>query len=224
MQLFFSSQRLKFFQNLVANLKSTRAKALLLSPAFFVTTLIIALLPALLLVYFLYHRYDILAKAEQRVHLLELKAKKTMLVRAKVAAFMKQLQTADKNVIPTHLASLRPLAHELKMLKFLRSTEALQESQSLKAREDALKENTFTLCELTQESQHNIQESVYALVQPVEIDFQDLKRLLEGLEQPGRNKPQALVQSMTLTRKNLSSSYEVFECDFKLLQRTLQES
>lgn len=223
MKPLFSLPLLKSLKEAYTHLKAKGVGEFLLSPKLIIGAFFILMLPLFLVIYSLYHRYDSLVQAEQRIQLLEVKAKKTMLVRSRAAAFIRQLQTADKNFIASHIQPLRFLQQEEKTLQFLRSTPVLEGSRSLMEREATLKNNKVGLQEIVCNEQENIQETLYSLEHPVDIDAEDLNSLLYGIEHAWPTKPQLMLQSFSLKRKPLSQSYEVFECNFTLLQRNLKD-
>jgi hypothetical protein len=223
MQPLFFLPLLKSLKEVCAHLKTKGAGEFFLSPKLIIGACFILMLPLCLVIYSLYHRYDSLMQGEQRIQLLEVKAKKTMLVRSRAAAFIQQIQTADKNFIASHIQPLRFLQQEEKTLQLLRSTPVLERSRSLMERAINLKNNKVGLQKIVCNEQENIQETLYSLEHPVDIDAEDLHVLLYGIEYAWPTKPQLMLQSFSLKRKSISQSYEVFECNFTLLQRNLKD-
>jgi len=173
--------------------------------------------------YILAQQSQTLAKMEKRIERLEVRAKKTQQMRAKAAEFSKRIHEAKENLIIEELSTKELLHKEKERLRILLTTQIVKESRALQARSQKLKENNMLLQQTALAEKGSIQEKIYGLDHPIEIDEEDLTRLLEEIEKPTAHKPQAFFKTLTLQRKKLAEHNEVFECDFTFLQRTLKD-
>jgi len=229
MKSFFSLKMPRIFEQPLAEGKKILAAkdigAIVASPYMTLVLLCLMLTPLALLGGYYYHKYCELVHLEERIDALELKAKKTLLARTRAAAFIKQLQEADPHSIKNTLNAMTLLQKEQHYLKFLCGTEILKWSPSLAERRAVLiHKNHIEFYEISKKEMQGLEETLYGLRNPVQLDGEDVNNLLERVERFPEKKPQSMLQSFTLNTKHLSKEYHVFECDFKLLQRTLKES
>lgn len=214
-------------KGLFFKIKQVKSSEYLLLPEAIVCIIVVLLLPLLFISYVTYERYQTLAQAEERIASLEIKAKKTALVRSRASFFIKKLQIADKNSIKNRLEPLLFLHKEKQSVEIFLKASAMKESESLLERQKKLDENRLLFEEVTVFQQEHIQERMYRLKTPVEADASDLQMLLNTIESTSPSfsylRPQWILQTFTLKRKKISQDYQLLECDFKLLERTLTE-
>jgi hypothetical protein len=219
-----------FSLNLLNNLKKDlahRKKELIFSPWVISLLIGVSVLPLVMLIHSMYTRYEQVSQAEKRIETLEIKAKKTALTRARASSFIKQLQQADPHFLKNTLESMTLLAKEKKNLEFFLNIPMMKESSTLLEREKKLRNNRLSLQEVAHASVENIRENIYVLKKPIEVGADDLQHLLNTMENGStsfvKEKPQYIFQSFSLKKKILSKNYEVFECDFKVIERLLED-
>ena len=216
---YFSLRLPNSCKGVFAKIKNIGRAEYVLLPRMVTCIIVVLFLPFLLIFYSTYQRYQILMQEQGRITSLEIKAKKTALVRSRADSFIKQLQVADKNFIKNRLESLFFLQKERKTLESFLKVAVLKESASLLERQKQLDENGLRFEEEKAHQKEHIQEIIYALKRPVEVDTSDLETLLNTIENPffSHQRHQLILQTFTLKRKNISNNYQLFECDFKLL-------
>lgn len=220
MKLFSFFHRLKDFHG---NEKKYSFTEIIFSIEVIVGMLVFSGGVALYTIYLLLGQFQTLQHSKQRVERLKLKAQKTQLIRTRAATFADQLKLARPEYIVKALESKQFLEQEKDQLQQLDHIPLIKESVALQARLETINNSSASLKLIDQVQKNTLQETVYGLNHPLEINPQDLKSLLEEIEESKLGKPQSILQSMTLIRKNLGEGREVFECDFKFLQRTLKD-
>lgn len=224
---YFSLKLLSNFRSIFFKIKNTKKNVFLFFPSVIACIIIVFILPLFFLLYSTNKKREHLIQAEKRIESLEIKAKQTELIRSRAGLFIKQLQTADKEFLKHQIESLTFLQKEKKALEFFFKTPVIKESFSLLERQKQLEKNKIAFEEISINEKEKIQEKIYTLKAPMEIDFIDLQKLLDTIESPSSifscERPQLIFQKFTLKRKKLSQSYELLECDFKLIERNLME-
>jgi hypothetical protein len=224
---YFSLKLSNSFKDFFSTIKKIKKQELFLLPGVIFSIIILLLIPFFFITSSIHRKYQELIKAEERIESLEIKARKTALIRSRASFFIKQLQAADKEFVKHHIESMTFLDKERKAIEVFFKTPIMKESFSLLDRKKQLEENKISLEQVSCVEKEKIQEKVYNLKTPIEIDINDLQRLLNNIENPSavfsKERPQLIFQTFTLRRKKLSQSYELFECDFKLIERNLTE-
>ena len=80
-------------------------------------------------------------------------------------------------------------------------------------------ENRLRFVDKGGEKKEGVQEKLFALSHPVEIDGSDLRELLKRLEASEERSPLLLISSLKLKKKELPASNEVFECSLEVIKR-----
>jgi hypothetical protein len=188
--------------------------------------MIVFFIPVLLMGYLTYVHYQDLNAIEQRLCLLEKKAKKTCVSRAREASFMKQAELADAEFFHHHLTLDGLLENEKIEAKNLLTMETFKESPFLLKRYNTLNSNKVEFKEKVLCEKNNFREVNYLLKTPIEADIKDIAKLLEIVEgeRLSNVRPQLLFRHFGLKRKEITSDYAVYEVDCDLLERSLKKS
>lgn len=143
-------------------------------------------------------------------------------------AVRNHFRDADHFYIDKNLETLTFLEPEIEGLQKLLTNKNLADDEAIKKRLEILtgSGNTLTFSEGVVQSTPVYQETVETQVHPVEINGQDLQKILakiEGVEigsfSPGANRPQLIILDFKLDRKSLNEKNEVFTLNLKLLKR-----
>ncbi|MCP5469523.1 MAG: hypothetical protein H7A36_03350 [Chlamydiales bacterium] len=80
-------------------------------------------------------------------------------------------------------------------------------------------ENRLDFVEGNMHDQEGVQECEVSLLHPVEVDADDLKRVIDSIEQPRAEGPQLFFTDFKLARKETPLGSEVFDLNLKILKR-----
>lgn len=215
------------FKNIFLKTKGLKKTSLVFFPGVIASVIVAFIVPLFFIIYSTYIKKENLSRAQERIASLEIKAKKTALIRSRAALFIKQLQGVDKEFLAHQIERLIFLQKEKNALEFFSKTPVFKESYSLAQRKEELEKNTIIFEEIGFHEKESIQERLYAIKHPIEMDFNDLERLLNTIENPletfSHGRPQLIFQKFTLKKKQISHTYELLECDFKLIERKSME-
>lgn len=134
----------------------------------------------------------------------------------------------DHFYIDKYLETLTFLEPEIESLQKNLNNKNVADDEVIKKRLELLTGpgNTMTFAEGVVQSTPFFQETTETLTHPVEIDAQDLQKLLakiEGIQigehSPGPNRPQLIILEFKLDRKNVHEKNEVYQLNLKLLKR-----
>lgn len=135
---------------------------------------------------------------------------------------------ADHFYIDKHLETLTFLEPEVEGLQKLLTNKNLADDEAIKKRLDFLTgpTNNMVFSEGTVQSTPTFQETTETLIHPVEINTNDLQKILSRIDgvdigsyTPSPNKPQLIILEFKLDRKSLTEKNEVFILNLKLLKR-----
>lgn len=135
---------------------------------------------------------------------------------------------ADHFYIDKHLETLVFLEPEIEMLQKIVNDKNFADDERIKRRLELLttQANSLVFSEGVVQTFPLFQETVETLVHPVEINTDDLKKILaaiEGVEigefAPKDHRPQLLVLEFKLDKKKVYEKNEVFVLNMKLLKR-----
>ncbi len=144
--------------------------------------MVLFFIPTILIGYLTYGHYQDLKGIEERLVILEKKAKKTFVSRFREAAFMKQAQLANLEFVQKYLALDKLLQNEKIEVNDLLNIEAFKESPFLLERRSKLNGNKAIFKEKLVCEKNNLQEVGYVLKNPIEADIEDVKNLLATVE------------------------------------------
>lgn len=143
-------------------------------------------------------------------------------------AVRSHFREADHFYIDKHLETMTFLEPEVAGLEKLLENKNIADDETIRKRLEALTGtgNSLAFSEGVVQSTPYFQETTETLVHPVEINSDDLKKILarvEGLQissfSPGPNRPQLIILDFKLDRKSITEKYEVFLLNLKLLKR-----
>lgn len=143
-------------------------------------------------------------------------------------AVRNHFRDADHFYIDKYLETLTFLEPEIEGLQKLLTNKNLTDDEAIKKRLELLtgSGNSLTFSEGIVQSTPVYQETLETQVHPVEINGQDLQKILakiEGIDigsnSPGPNRPQLIILDFKLDRKSLNEKNEVFTLNLKLLKR-----
>ncbi len=134
---------------------------------------------------------------------------------------------SDHFYIDKHLETLTFLEPELESLQKVVTHRNFVEDTVVRKRLEYLTSgNTLMFSEGAVQSLDGVQETTESLVHSVEVNSNDIKKILamiEGVEigtfHPSPNRPQLLIIDFKLEKKKISDKNEVFGLDMKLLKR-----
>ena len=143
-------------------------------------------------------------------------------------AVRNHFRDADHFYIDKHLETLVFLEPEIESLQKALSNKNVADDEAFKKRLEFLTGpgNNLSFSEGVVQSSPIFQEITETLVHPVEINTQDLQKILSRIEgvnigsyQPSPNRPQLIILDFKLDRKNVAEKNEVFQLNLKLLKR-----
>lgn len=135
---------------------------------------------------------------------------------------------ADHFYIDKQLETLTFLEPEIEGLQKILNNKNVADDEAVKKRIETLmgQGNALVFTEGVVQSSPLLQETSETLVHPVEINGQDLQKILSKIEgidigayTPGPNRPQMIIVDFKLDRKNNSEKNEVFLLNLKLIKR-----
>lgn len=135
---------------------------------------------------------------------------------------------ADHFYIDKNLETLSLLEPEIESLKQMLNNPNFPEDENIKKRLETLtsNSNTMVFTEGVVQSTPLFQEVTETLVHPVEVNVQDIQKLLcriEGIPLgncvPPENRPQLIILDFKIDKKKVSEKNEVFLLNLKLLKR-----
>ncbi len=187
----------------------------------------ICTLPLLLMFgYFFYQKSEVNSLAEhvesvkQQALLREKKQAVNMAVR-------KHYTDTDRFYIDKQLETLTFLEPETEALQKIAKQSHLIVDENVKKRLEFLtEENNFVFSEGNVQNFPYFRETQETLVHPVEVDINDVQKILSRIEGvqignyiPGPNRPQLIITDFKMEKKNVHEKNEVFVLDLKLIKR-----
>jgi hypothetical protein len=189
--------------------------------------LLIGALPIVLVATYLLFKNSEVNTIQENIDL----AKQQALLREKKQAgnmaIREHYKDADRFYIDKQLESLTLLEPETEVLQKITNQSNLIVDENVKKRlEFLIQDNHFVFSEGAVQTYPFFRETQEALVHPVEIDTNDLQKILARIEgtnigtyAPGPNRPQLLITDFKLDKKNVHEKNEVFVLDIKLIKR-----
>lgn len=162
-----------------------------------------------------------LEEVHQQAFVRERKQSLNMIVR-------RHYQEADRFYIDKQLETLSFLGPEIEMLQKLVNNKYFAGDETVKKRLDYLAgpDNKLLFSESNVQKYPLFQETVVALVHPVEVNLDDLKKILALVEgesigpyHPAPHRPQLIVLDFKLDKKEPTENNDVFQLNLKLLKR-----
>jgi hypothetical protein len=143
-------------------------------------------------------------------------------------AVREHFRDADHFYIDKYLETLVFLEPEIEMLQKIVNDKNFAEDERIKKRLEFLtsQANSLVFSEGVVQSFPLFQETIETLVHPVEVNVQDLQKILARIEgikigsfAQGPNRPQLLITEFKLDKKKTTDKNEVFLIQLKLLKR-----
>jgi hypothetical protein len=187
---------------------------------------LLALLPFAAAAFYVQSASETLSDLQTKVATLHQKAARIEEQKKIDACLFSQIQKADPSYTDTYLATLQFLEDEARRIQALSSHQ--KENSALQHRLDFLRsgENRLVFVENKRERKKEFQEVEERLQHPVEMNEEDLKKvlvLIEGVTlnpySPKEGRPQLMVTDFDLTKRRALSDEEVYVIDLKLLKR-----
>lgn len=186
------------------------------------------LLPAIGCLFWFQWKIEQLRNYEATVHALEEKALEVGYQKTRDDACTSLLKTADHSYLSKYVESLILLEPEARRLQAILSHQ--KENRSLTHRLEFLKsgKNQIVFIEEARRSTEQLLEIEENLRHPVELNEEDLKKLLVLIEgvtinpySPVQGRPQLLFKEFDLVKQSAPSEEEIYMINFKLIKRTL---
>ena len=184
------------------------------------------LLPAIGCLFGVQWKMERLQELEQTISVLQSQSLEVSSRQKKNDSCLAELTQADRSYLDKHLESLTLLETEMRRLQAVMQHQ--KESTHLARRLEFLKsgENRICLVEEKRRSDNKLQEIEEKLQHPVEMNEEDLKKLLvliEGVSinpySPIQGRPQLIFRDFDLTKQMAPSEEEVYVIDLKLIKR-----
>jgi hypothetical protein len=142
-------------------------------------------------------------------------------------AIRNHYREADHFYIDKYVESLTFLEPEVEHLQKITTHKNFTEDESIKQRLEFLTNtNHLIFAEGVVQSYPTFQETVESLVHTVEVNSNDLQKILATIEgiamgsyAPGPSRPQLMITDFKLDKKKMTDGSEVFALDMKLLKR-----
>ena len=146
-------------------------------------------------------------------------------------AVIEHFKDADKFYIDKHLENLTFLENEIEATQKIVQDENFPVEPATKKRLEVLTSpaNRLAFSEGVVQRYPQYQEVTETLVRPVEVNAEDIKKILSRIEgtrigpfAPGLNRPQLIILEFRLDKKILSDKNEDYLLNLKLLKREYQ--
>lgn len=143
-------------------------------------------------------------------------------------AVLNHFAHADHFYIDKNLETMSFLDPELESMRKIQGDPNYPDDENIKKRIDSLTgtNNMMVFTEGVVQSTPLFQEVTETLVHPVEVDVDDLRKILcrtEGVSigecVPSQDRPQLIILDFKLERKNISENNDVYQLNLKLLKR-----
>ena len=174
--------------------------------------------------FFLFSRFMDLRGIEKALDGAALQARSALEKREKKAKFFERYAKSEPYFINQHLETLPLLQNELNLLLEMQRHPGCRQQSAIGRRIAFLQgaQNRLSFAEDNVRSSLKVKETEEKLLHPVEIDGEDLNRLLSLIEnvsiekhQPHPSSPQLLIQDFQLSKKDPS----VYKLNLALLKR-----
>lgn len=196
-----------------------------LRPSFFYALIFFPTL--LILIYLFFQSLELFELEENFNHSLE-KGRSALQKKRSQDRFIERYNHADPYFLDQQIESLPLLQNECSEIRSLIKHPAIARRDFLEERLEFLlgRENRIRFNEQNIRTSQNIKETEEKQRYPVQVDEEDLKRILCLVEDisiesyhPAENQPQLLIQNFRLHRQTTSLATEVFTLDMTLLKR-----
>lgn len=191
-------------------------------------SILIGVLPVLFAILLFYNEKGHLDELRQTLEAVQHQAFLKEKKQALNLAVRQHFRDADHFYIDKHLETLVFLEPEIEILQKIASDKNFADDDRIKKRIEFLtsQANSLVFSEGVVQSFPLFQETEETLVHPVEVNIQDLQKILTRIEgtaigsnTPGPHRPQLLITEFKLDKKKIQDKQEVFLLNLKLLKR-----
>lgn len=140
---------------------------------------------------------------------------------------IENFKKADRFFIDKQVEPIRLLEPEIDALQKIAKQNNFVENENVKARLDLLQNtNSLKFAEGVVQSYPLFTETTETLVQPVQVNLDDLESILSKIEgvpfgtiEPPTNRPQLIITDFKIEKKNIDKDNEVYFLNIKILKR-----
>ncbi|MCB1111617.1 MAG: hypothetical protein H7A37_04200 [Chlamydiales bacterium] len=190
--------------------------------------MVIGLLPLIFVLAGIYGKKQELAQLDESIQHVQQMALTFKKRQAQNIAVRNHFRDADHFYIDKYLETLTFLEPEIEALQKIVNNKNFAGDPVIKKRLEQLtgETNSLSFTEGAVQSYPHYQETTETLVRPVEVNIEDVQKVLSRVEgkeidgnRPGPNRPQLLVLDFKLDKKRHADNNEVYVMNMKLLKR-----
>lgn len=190
--------------------------------------LIACLLPPLFTGIYILNEWRALNEIASRIEEVQTLALQQEKRQATNLTVMNHFRDADHFYIDKHLEVLTFLEPEVEALQKIVSHKNFNDDETIKKRLEFLvgSGNTLRFAEGVVQTYPQFQETTETLIHPVEVDLQDIQKILALIEgetigpyEPAPQRPQLIILDFKIEKKKNPDKNEVFLLNIKLLKR-----
>ncbi|NGX50929.1 MAG: hypothetical protein K1060chlam2_00781 [Chlamydiae bacterium] len=188
---------------------------------------LLCLLPFVLLIFSINKRVDRFDELSDQLSHMRLRIERRVALQKDQSAFFKKYGEADRYYLDHTLEAATFLKPEVDALELVNGHSAFESSDSVKKRLDFLTKgmNRLIFSEESRHSLNQIEELTLKQKRPVEVDSEDLKKLLSLVEgvtigeyKAQELSPQLIIRRLTLLKKKVAGR-ETFLLEMQLIKR-----
>ncbi len=203
-------------------------KHFLLRPAFLVFFICAAFMPTFYCLFSYYKKSEKFEALQEEYFALKPKIAKVLTNKNNEHTFLKLYANSDRFYTETHLEKMKFLEPEVKQLKFLANYNSFARCASLNNRLQKLSSelNRLRLSQIDCHTSRLTQETQQKLLTPVEVDREDLHKLLAYIEgvpigpiQSPVGRPNLQLTRFSLTKQTATGDRDTYAIDFDLVKR-----
>lgn len=190
--------------------------------------ILISLLPAIFVIFYIFSEINGLSLLEQKIDHVQMLALQQEKRQATNLTVINHYRDADHFYIDKHLEVLSFLEPEAEALQKIVKHKNFTDDEVIKKRLDLLigTGNSMRFTEGVVQTFPQFQETTETLIHPVEVNVQDIQKILaliEGVQigayKPASHLPQLIILDFKLEKKKTTDKNEVFSLNLKLLKR-----
>ncbi|PIS01898.1 MAG: hypothetical protein COT85_08140 [Chlamydiae bacterium CG10_big_fil_rev_8_21_14_0_10_42_34] len=181
--------------------------------------------------FILFNEYNELQDLETRFSRALRKEKLSLAKKGRKERFLKRYSSPSPYFLDQNIESLTLLNEEAEKLQSILSHPAFPDSRSIKSRLAFLKDNRLSFIEENIRTSAKIKEVEEKLRNPVQLDENDLKKVLSLIEDveidnftPIDHCPQMIIKDFRLKKQETSLHTELFEVEMDLIKREFTSS
>lgn len=191
-------------------------------------SMILGILPLFFAVGYVWQQSETIDQLHAMIESVEEKAMAYKRRQSDNMAVIEHYREADHFYIDKYLETLNFLEPETEALQKIVSHKNFPGDNNIKKRFDHLSgsANNMAFTEGVVQSYPLYQETTETLVHPIEVNVEDVKKILARIEgvsigqyKPGPNRPQLIILDFKMDKKKHENGNEVFNLNLKLLKR-----